>query len=65
MTQGADLIGVGRAAIPYPEWSLNLKDDNYNPPKMPFTPKQLIKAGLSNAFIDYMKNWKGFVKDEE
>jgi len=65
MIQGADLIGVGRAAIPYPEWSIQLDDHNYNPPKMPFTSEQLIKAGLSNVFIDYMKNWKGFVEDEK
>ena len=65
MMQGADLIGVGRAAIPYPDWSLNLKDDNYNPPKMPFTSTQLTEAGLSDVFIAYMKNWKGFVEDEK
>ena len=65
MMQGADLIGVGRAAIPYPDWGLNLKDKNYNPPKMPFTSRQLKKAGLSDVFIDYMKNWKGFVENEK
>ena len=65
MMQGADLIGVGRVAIPYPDWSLNLKDDNYNPPRMPFTSTQLTKAGLSDVFIAYMKNWKGFVEDEK
>ena len=62
--QGADLIGVGRAAIPYPDWGANLNYEKYDPPKMPFNKKQLLKAGLSDIFIDYMRNWKGFIKDE-
>ena len=28
-------------------------------------PKDLSKADLSKVFIDYMKNWRGFVKDEK
>ena len=62
--QGADLIGVGRAAIPYPDWGANLNYEKYDPPKMPFSTEQLLKAGLSDIFIDYMRNWKGFIKDE-
>ena len=62
--QGADLIGVGRAAIPYPDWGANLNYEKYDPPKMPFSKEQLLKAGLSDIFIDYMRNWKGFIKDE-
>ena len=62
--QGADLIGVGRAAIPYPDWGANLNCEKYDPPKMPFSADQLLKAGLSDIFIDYLRNWKGFIKDE-
>ena len=64
MQQGADLIGVGRVAIPYPDWGANLNYEKYDPPKMPFSAEQLLKAGLSDIFIDYMRNWKGFIKDE-
>ena len=62
--QGADLIGVGRAAIPYSDWGANLNYEKYDPPKMPFSKEQLSNAELSDTFIDYMKNWKGFIKDE-
>ena len=65
MIQGADLIGVGRVAIPYPDWAANLANENYNPLKMPFSLEHLRKADLSKNFIDYMKNWEGFVKDEK
>ena len=28
-----------------------------------FTVKQLKEADLGDVFIDYMRNWKGFVED--
>lgn len=62
INQGADLVGVARAGIAYPDWAKNLSKDNYNPSRGPFSAKQLEKAGLSDVFIDYMRNWKGFVK---
>jgi len=61
--QGADLIGVARAGIPYPDWAKNLSQENYNPPRAPFTVKQLRKADLSDSFINYMRKWKGFVQN--
>ena len=51
--------------MPYPEWAANLNIKDYSPQKMPFSSEHLHKAGLSKVFIDYMKNWKGFVKDEK
>ena len=52
-----------RVGIPYPDWANNLCEKNYNPPAAPFTVKQLREADLSDIFINYMRNWKGFVKD--
>ena len=63
MSQGADLVGVARVGIPYPDWANNICEENYNPPAAPFTVKQLREADLSDIFINYMRNWKGFVKD--
>ena len=63
MEQGADLIGVARAAIPYPDWTKNIIDPKYAPPRGPYTSQQLKKAQLSDVFINYMRNWKGFVVD--
>ncbi len=62
--QGADLIGVARVGIAYPDWPKNLIDDGYKPKLPPFTIQHLKEAGLSDVFIDYMRNWKGFVIDE-
>ena len=61
MGQGADLIGVARAAIPYPDWAKNIIDLKYDPPRGPFSTKQLKKAKLSDVFINYMRKWEGFV----
>ena len=62
--QGADLIGVARAGIPYPDWGKNIQKENYDPPRPPFTARQLSDADLGDVFIDYMRNWKGFVNNE-
>jgi 2,4-dienoyl-CoA reductase-like NADH-dependent reductase (Old Yellow Enzyme family) len=61
--QGADLIGVARAGISYPDWAKNIQNESYNPPAGPFSVQQLREADLSDVFIDYMRNWEGFVKD--
>ena len=61
LNQGADLIGVGRAAIGHPDWARQMKNINYDPAKPPFSVNQLKKAMLSDVFIDYMRNWEGFV----
>ena len=63
MGQGADLIGVARAAIPYPDWAKNIIDPKYDPPRGPYTSQQLKKAHLSDVFINYMRKWEGFVVD--
>ena len=42
----------------------NIQKENYDPPRPPFTARQLSDVDLGNVFIDYMRNWKGFVKNE-
>ena len=63
LKQGANFVGVARVGIPYPDWPNNLRDEKYNPQRGPFTVKQLREADLGDIFIDYMRNWKGFVED--
>ena len=62
ISQGADLIGVGRVAIAHPDWPKNLKNSNYNPKPPPYSTRDLKKAKLNENFISYMRNWEGFVK---
>lgn len=60
-SQGADMIGVGRAGIAHPDWPSRVHTgDN---PRPPFTRKQLSEVDLSPVFIDYMCRWDGFVED--
>jgi 2,4-dienoyl-CoA reductase-like NADH-dependent reductase (Old Yellow Enzyme family) len=63
MRQGADLIGVGRVGIAYPDWANHLSNADYDPDRPPFTVAQLSEAQLSDVFIDYMRKWEGFVAD--
>ena len=42
----------------------NIENANYHPARGPFTIKHLEKAGLSKPFIQYMRKWDGFVKNE-
>ena len=64
LNQGADLIGIGRAAIGYPDWAKQVKNSDYDPAKPPFSVEQLKEAMLSDVFIEYMRNWEGFVCDQ-
>ena len=61
--QGADFVGVARAGIAHPDWASKITEEGYKPQKPPFSTSHLRKADLSQIFIDYMKSWKGFVKD--
>lgn len=63
MSQGADFVGVARVAIAHPDWAKNLHDQSYDPKRPPFSERELKDADLSPIFIDYMRNWKGFVSD--
>ena len=58
MGQGADLIGVARAAIPY-RLGKNIIDPKYDPPRGPYSSQQLKKAQLNDVFINYMRKWEG------
>ena len=59
--QGADFVGVARVAIAHPDWAKGIELENYNL-KASIYRKELLEADLSQVFVDYMKNWKGFVQ---
>ena len=61
--EGADMVGVARVAIAHSEWAIGLSDGGYSPERPPFTAEHLMSQGLSQVFVDYMRRWKGFVKD--
>ncbi|WP_199554210.1 NADH:flavin oxidoreductase [Sandaracinobacteroides hominis] len=59
---GCDFVVVGRGAILRHDFPERVRHDNaYNSPTLPVTARHLMDEGLSSGFVDYMKNWKGFV----
>ena len=60
---GADIAAVGMAAIAHANWPAQVKENNTEPSRQPFTVEHLREQGLSPAFIEYMKRWKGFVAE--
>lgn len=61
---GSEFIALGKAAIGMPNWPTISKKTNFKPLRPPYSVKHLEDADLGTTFIDYMKRWKGFVKNE-
>ena len=59
---GADAVAVGRAGIANPDWPA-LLEANIEPRRPPLSPAELAERALSDKFVAYVRNWKGFVAD--
>jgi 2,4-dienoyl-CoA reductase-like NADH-dependent reductase (Old Yellow Enzyme family) len=63
---GCDWVMLGRAAILHHDYPKQLAaNSNFSPVSLPASPEHLSAEGLSPTFINYMKTWKGFVKDND
>lgn len=61
---GADFVAVGRGAILHHDFPrLAAADPGFTVRSLPVTRGTLREEGLSDMFIGYMGNWKGFVAD--
>ncbi len=61
---GADFAVLGRVAILHHDYPNRLRNDpEFVPVRPPVTRAYLAGEGLSEAFIGYMNNWKGFVAE--
>lgn len=59
---GADAVVLGRAAIANPDWPSQVAASAaWEPRRPPLSPAELSDRGLNPTFINYMRNWKGFV----
>ena len=66
LAAGADWIMLGRAAILHHDFPNRYRaDPRFVPVDNPVTREYLAAEGLSEAFIDYMAGWKGFVTEVE
>ena len=63
LDHGADLVGLGRAAIGNPAWPTGAARADWEPDRPPYTPSELIAASLGPSFVDYMRAWPNFVTD--
>lgn len=62
LNTNVDALSIGRAAIlhhDFPDRIIN--DERFEPVSIPVTQSYLADQGLSPAFIEYMRRWKGFV----
>lgn len=64
MEAGADFVVLGRAAILHHDFPKRMAENpDFEPVSLPVTRDYLRSEGLGEAFLKYMTNWKGFVKD--
>ncbi|XOV89862.1 MAG: NADH:flavin oxidoreductase [Pseudomonadota bacterium] len=63
---GVDFVIQGRAAILHHDFPNRMQaDPNFTPVTVPVSRAYLASEGLSEAFINYMAGWQGFVSDDE
>ncbi|MFM7094779.1 MAG: NADH:flavin oxidoreductase, partial [Actinomycetota bacterium] len=61
---GADIAVVGRAAITNHDFPRMMRDNpDFAMRELPVPAQTLRDEGLSDTFVGYMRNWKGFVAD--
>ena len=64
LAKGADVVSLGRSGITNPDWPQRAADPNWAPIRPPLKPEELRARGLSDTFVKYLKNFRGFVQDE-
>ena len=61
---GIDFVAIGRAAILHHDYPVRvMADPEFEPISLPVSGSYLKRQGLGDAFVHYMKRWKGFVAD--
>ena len=60
LAHGADAVALGRSAIANHDW-IHRAHTAREIARAPVTAEHLRSQGLSDGFVDYMRNWKGYV----
>ena len=64
MAAGLDYVIIGRAAILHHDFPRQVAaNPAFTPAPLPVSVDYLHREGLSAAFVDYMRQWKGFVAE--
>ncbi len=65
LEEGCDFILAGRAAILHHDFPAKVAEDpDFEVVSLPVSEAHLKAEGLGDAFISYMKAWKGFIEEE-
>ena len=65
LNAGVDFVTVGRSAILHHDFPARvIGNPDFTPIEIPVAKAYLHQEGLSENFINYMRRWPGFVKDE-
>ena len=65
LEEGCDFVLLGRAAILTHDFPNQLAEaSDFTPVVVPVSAQYLQEQGLSTRFVDYMRQWKGFVEAE-
>lgn len=63
LASGADIVGIGTAAILHHDLPKRLlADRNWRPASLPVSIEHLQKEGVDGAFLTYLQGWPGFVE---
>jgi 2,4-dienoyl-CoA reductase-like NADH-dependent reductase (Old Yellow Enzyme family) len=64
LDEGLDFVVIGRGAILHHDFPKQVEaNPDFTPIALPVPEAHLIKEGLGEAFLTYMKTWKGFVEE--
>jgi len=64
LAAGLDFVVIGRGAILHHDFPRRVAaDPDFKPIELPAPVDYLRSEGLSDAFLNYMRTWKGFVAD--
>jgi len=64
LAAGMDFVVIGRSAVLHHDFARRVAvDPAFAPVPIPVSPDYLRSEGLSDTFVKYMRNWKGFVTD--
>lgn len=66
LARGLDFVVIGRGAILHHDFPRRVEaDPEFEPAPLPVSEAHLRDEGLGEAFISYMRGWKGFVEESE
>lgn len=58
---GVDVAVLGTCAIGNPDWPKQAADPSFEPVRLPWTEDHLANVDVSPPFLDYLRNFRGFV----